>query len=320
MARDLILGLLLVLAALAWRIRQREAAIRRRYPPLGVLVPVEGRLVHALMMGAGPDLVLIHGASGQVRDLQPLMQRLAPQFRVTAFDRPGLGYSTGLGPQGVSPAAQAQHLAKAAAQMGIKSPIVLGQSYGGTVALAWGLEVTGDQKAVALVLVSAPSLPWPGGLDWWYRLTETRAGRALGVPLATALVTDAYLETVMPGLFAPNPPPPDYARATGAALAMPRGAMASNAMQVNGLFAHVTAMQTRYSGLHLPVELVHGTEDKIVPAAIHSQPLAALLPDAHLTLLPASGHMPHHTDPGAVVAAVNRAATRAGWTLGLPSS
>jgi pimeloyl-ACP methyl ester carboxylesterase len=312
--------LALALAALIWRIRSREAAIRRRYPPLGVLVPVEGGLVHALMMGTGPDLVLIHGASGQLRDLEPLMQRLAPRFRVTAFDRPGLGYSTGLGEGGVSPAAQALHLARAAAQLGIKRPIVLGQSYGGTVALAWGLEVQGEQSAAALVLVSAPSLPWPGKLDWWYRLTETSVGRALGASLATALVTDAYLDSVMPGLFAPNPPPPGYARATGAALAMPRRTMAANALQVNGLYAHVTAMQARYPDLHLPVELVHGVADQIVPAAIHSQPLAALLPNAHLTLLPGSGHMPHHTDPEAVIAAITRAAHRAGWTWDLPSS
>ena len=315
MARDLILLALLLLAALFWRIRRREADIRRRYPPLGVLVQVEGALVHALTMGQGPDLVLIHGASGQLRDLEPLMRRLAGQFRVTAFDRPGLGYSTGLGAEGVSPAAQARHLAKAAAQLGVKSPIVVGQSYGGTVALAWGLEVAGDQAAEALVLVSAPSLPWPGKLDWWYRLTETGLGRALGARLATALVTDAYLDSVMPGLFAPNPPPPNYARATGAALAMPHRTMAANAMQVNGLFEHVTTMQTRYPGLHLPVELVHGAEDKIVPPAIHSQPLSALLPNAHLTLLPCHGHMPHHSDPEAVVAAITRAAHRAGWTL-----
>jgi pimeloyl-ACP methyl ester carboxylesterase len=151
-------------------------------------------------------------------------------------------------------------------------------------------------------------------------LTEKRLGRALGASLATALVTDAYLESVMPGLFAPNPPPPGYARATGAALAIPRRTMAANAMQVNGLFAQVTDMQARYAGLHLPVELVHGAADRIVPPDIHSEPLASILPNAHLTLLPDTGHMPHHTAPEAVIAAILRAAHRAGWTSLTPSS
>ena len=101
---------------------------------------------------------------------------------------------------------------------------------------------------------------------------------------------------------------------------MPHRTMAANARQVNGLYAHVTAMQSRYSTLHLPVELVHGVEDKIVPAAIHSERLVDLLPDAHLTLLPGHGHMPHHTNHEAVVAAALRAAHRAGWTLAGPSA
>lgn len=315
MALDLtLLTLALVIVALIVRIRIRGVQIRRRYPPLGQIVHVEGRGVHALTMGEGPDVVLIHGASGQLRDLVPLMRRLAPQFRVTAFDRPGLGHSQSLGAAGVSPADQARHLARASEQMGLRSPIVLGQSYGGAVALAWALEVTGPLAAKALVLVSAAVLPWPGKLDWTYRLTETRVGRALILPFATALVSDAYVERRMPGLFAPNSPPPDYVAAIGAALALPLGPLQDNARQVNGLYSHVAAMRQRYPDLTLPVELVHGLADTIVPAAIHAKPLSKLIPQARLTLLPDVGHMPHHTQPEAVVEAITRAATRAGWT------
>ena len=299
-----------IVGVLMWRIRSREGEIHRLYPPLGQFVTVAGRRVHAVTMGNGPDLVLIHGASGQLRDLADLMRHLSPRFRVTAFDRPGLGYSDSLGIAGVAPAAQARHLAEAAAQLGITSPIVLGQSYGGTVALAWALAVTGAQKPAALVLVSSPSLPWPGKLDWWYQLTDTWIGRLFGVPMATAFVTDGYLESVMPRLFAPTPPPMGYARTTGAALALPRRNIASNAMQVNGLFAHVSAMKGQYPGLTLPVELVHGADDTIVPLHIHSQPFSAMVASSRLTVLPGAGHMPHHTHVDAVVDAVTRAAAR----------
>ena len=302
--------LVAVIIGLALRIRLREGDILRRYPPLGQIVTVAGRRVHALTMGSGRDVVLIHGASGQLRDLVDLMQHLAPHYRVTALDRPGLGHSDSLDGGGVDPAAQARHLAEACAQLGITAPIVLGQSYGGTVALAWGLGVVGPQQAAALVLVSSPSLPWPGKLDWWYQLTDTKLGRALGVPMATALVTDGYLERLIPGLFAPSPEPPGYAKATGAALALPRRNMASNARQINGLYAHVTAMQGHYPGLTLPIELVHGEADTIVPLHIHSQPLAGLIASARLTVLAGAGHMPHHTHVNDVVGAVTRAANR----------
>ena len=65
-------------------------------------------------------------------------------------------------------------------------------------------------------------------------------------------------------------------------------------------------------GLHLPVEIVHGTQDSIVPARIHAERLVTTLPDAQLTLLPGVAHMPHHTHAADVIAAIHRAAARAG--------
>lgn len=298
----------LLAAGLGLRLWVRARAIRRRFPPMGRIVTVEGRRVHALTLGEGPDLVMIHGSSGQLRDLLPLARRLASRFRVTAFDRPGLGFSDAIGAEGVSPAGQARHLAQAAAALGIVAPLVLGQSYGGTVALAWGLEVQGPQAARGLVLVSAPSLPWEGQLDWWYQLTATRLGRALAVPLASALVTEAYVERMMPGLFAPSAAPEGYSDRIGAVLALAPGALGVNADQVNGLLPHVAAMRGAYPRLSLPIEMVHGAHDPIVPLDLHSRPLAALLPQARLTVLEDAGHMPHHTHVEAVEAAVLRIA------------
>jgi len=53
---------------------------------------------------------------------------------------------------------------------------------------------------------------------------------------------------------------------------------------------------------------VHGTADTIVPLVIHSQPLSGLLPQAHLTVLPGVGHMPHHARMQVVLDAIDRAA------------
>ncbi|MGR3435557.1 MAG: alpha/beta fold hydrolase, partial [Shimia sp.] len=46
----------------------REAEGRAAFPPEGRLIEVEGVQVHAVQTGDGPDLVLIHGASGNTRD------------------------------------------------------------------------------------------------------------------------------------------------------------------------------------------------------------------------------------------------------------
>ncbi len=295
-----------VLAALTlWRAAAREAAADAAFPPEGGFVTVDGHRIHYVIKGTGPDLVLIHGASGSLRDFTfALVDRLAPDYRVIAVDRPGLGHSDPI--PDVSLAAQARVIKAAAAQLGAVNPIVLGQSYGGSVALAWALE--GGPKA--LILVSAPSLPWPGTLDIWYRLTSNPVGRALIVPLASAFVPQSYVASATSAVFAPDPVPPGYDAWIGTDLTLRRDTLATNMAQVNALRAELVQMQARYGSLTLPVELVHGDADTIVPLAIHSAPLALLLPGAALTVIPGAGHMPHHSHAEAVIAAIKRAALR----------
>ena len=57
---------------------------------------------------------------------------------------------------------------------------------------------------------------------------------------------------------------------------------------------------------------MHGDADTIVPLSVHAQVLMGDVPNGNLTILPDQGHMPHHTAPDAIEAAIDRAATRAG--------
>ncbi len=290
------------------RAARHEARIDARFAPQGRFVSIDGARVHYLEQGAGEAIVLIHGASGNALDLAtPLMAELAKTHRVIAFDRPGLGWSDPI-PNEASLTAQALHLAKAAQAIGVQNPVLVGQSYGGSVALAWALEACLPPRA--LVLISAPSLPWPGKLDIWYRITTTAFGRAVALPLATAFLPQSYLDTTITGIFAPDAVPEAYSKTIAAALALRRASLQTNVIQVNGLRAEVVAMAPRYSELSLPVELLHGMADSIVPARIHSIPLAERLPNARLTLFETTGHMPHYSHSAAVLAAIERAALR----------
>lgn len=287
------------------RAQSREVEAERRFPPTGQFLTVDGLRLHYEQRGVGPDLVMIHGASGSLRDLTfTLRDRLTDQFRVTVVDRPGLGHSDPL--QDDSLRGQAKHLRAAMAQLGVKTPILLGQSYGGSVALAWAL--LGGPKA--LVLVGSPSLPWPGKLDPWYRLTATPLGRRLAVPLASAFVSPDYVARTTAAIFAPDPVPEGYSDHIGADLSLRRRTLAANTAQVNALRDHLVAMEPLYPSLSLPVELIHGAKDRIVPLEVHSGPLSTRLPNARLTVLPDAGHMPHHAHAGQVIAALHRAALR----------
>jgi pimeloyl-ACP methyl ester carboxylesterase len=295
----------------------RAAAEEAAHPPSGQFVEVNGTRVHAWVAGDGPDVVLIHGAFGSLRDFTfDLAPRLATRYRVIALDRPGLGYTGRTDPAlarpfaatAESPAQQAALLAAAARALGAERPVVVGHSLGGIVAMAWAL----DQDPAAVVMLAGVALPWPGDLGWIYQVNGTSLGGGLVAPLLSAWAPGRVLGDAVRNTFAPQPMPEGYARHIGTYMPVRLPAFRANARQVNRLRPHVVGMERRYPALRLPIEILHGDADTTVPIAVHSGPLAARLPSANLTILPGVGHMPHHADPEAAIAAIDRAAARAG--------
>ncbi|TNC71985.1 alpha/beta fold hydrolase [Rubellimicrobium roseum] len=300
------------------RAARRERAAGAAFPPEGEMLDVDGRRVHVVVRGCGPDLVLIHGASGNARDMtMGLVDRLTDRYRVTVFDRPRLGYTDRARPgldrvwsrEGETPQEQAMLLLAAARQLGLRQPIVMGHSLGGAVALAWALA---DPEGISAVVdVSGVSMPWPGTLDRIYRINGSIAGGALLPPLLAAFAPQRAADMALAAIFDPDPVPPDYASRIGVGLTLRRGSIRANARQVVCLRVAVLEMSRHYASLSMPVEIVHGEADIIVPPTIHSVPLSRLVPSANLVLLPGVGHMPHHSRPEAVVAAIDRACVRA---------
>ncbi|MFK7743982.1 MAG: alpha/beta fold hydrolase [Roseobacter sp.] len=307
-----------IVALVQWRAGAREATVEAKYPASGQYVDADGTRIHLNVTGQGPDIILIHGASGSLRDYTfDLVERLADDYRVIAVDRPGLGRSerpAGFG--GVwnvnaePPRLQAQILQAATDVVGVENPIVVGHSFGGAIALAWALER--PEETSALVLMGAASNPWPGKLGWLYRINSTVVGSAVVIPLITAFTPHSVIESTLSEIFAPQQPPENYMAHFGADMTLRRPTMRANAQQVNGLRPHIVEMSFEYDTLSLPVEILHGTDDVTVPLAIHSEPLSRQLPNGVLTRMQGVGHMPHHADPDAVLAGINRAATRAG--------
>lgn len=295
----------------------RAARAKTAYPPSGHFVEIEGRRIHLTVSGAGPDVVLIHGAFGSLRDFTfDLAARLEGRYRVIAIDRPGLGYSDHTDPalarafaaRGESPAEQSALLAAAVRTLGAERPIVVGHSFGGIVALSWAL----DHDPAALVLFAGVAMPWPGELGWLYQVNGTALGGAVVAPVISAFAPPSRLRAAAEATFAPQPAPDGYADYIGPYMPLRLDAFRATTRQVNTLRPHVVAMETRYPGMTLPIEILHGDADTTVPLDVHSRPFSALVKSANLTVLEGVGHMPHHADPEAAVAAIDRAANRAG--------
>ncbi|MFQ6548057.1 alpha/beta fold hydrolase [Aestuariibius sp. 2305UL40-4] len=299
---------------------RREVEAETRFPPGGDLIDVgNGRNVHAFVTGEGPDLILIHGASGNTRDFTfRFTGRMGENYRTIVLDRPGLGwsdradaaYEDPFNPNAETPREQARMLKAAADKLGVQNPIILGHSYGAAVALAWALEFP-DHPA-GLVIVSGATEPWPGELGALYRINGTALGGATLPPLVTAYAPRTLLPSIVERIFAPQAVPEGYRDYVGAGLSIRRSAIRANGRQVAQLKRDVTEMAPNYAAIDMPVEIVHGAEDPIVPPDIHALPLFLRIEGATLQILDGIGHMPHHVAPEAVEAAIDRAADRAG--------
>lgn len=274
--------------------------------PSGQFVTVEGLRIHYTDQGEGSPVVLLHGASGNLRDFTfSLTGRLAALgLRAVAFDRPGLGYSDRAPDRGWSPATQARVLRGAAAALGVEQPVVVGHSWGGAAAMAWAVQA--PQATRGVLSLAGATYPWGGGVGFFYRLAASETFSPLAGGLVRLLIDPEAPEGVLNRIFRPNTPPPGYAAHIGVGLALRPDAFRHNAEDLNNLNDELALQAPQYAGLTVPVEAIHGDQDRTVWASVHSEPLTRAVANGRLTLLPGIGHMPHHAAEDETVAAVLR--------------
>ncbi|RED13171.1 alpha/beta fold hydrolase [Pontivivens insulae] len=272
--------------------------------PTGQFLTVGKTRLHYRQVGTGPDLVALHGASGNLRDWDMgQLDRLAKRWRVTLFDRPGAGFTT-RAPGMHNPHRQAALLRAALTPLGVKNPVLLGHSFGGTVALAWALDAPDTVKG--LCLMAAPSHPWPGTVGRLYEIGDLPWIGALVAWAYPRLASDRLIDQSIRNVFHPDQPPQNYRRGLCAELATRYATVRANIADINRLKPYIIRMAERYGGLALPVEILHGDHDGTVPLDIHSRRLAPVLPNGRLQVLENTGHMPHHSRQDDMFAALER--------------
>lgn len=284
---------------------RNDARAERDYPPLGRFVTINGTRVHYVIEGAGPPLVLIHGAGGNLRDFTfSLSGKLAQSHTVIAFDRPGHGFTDNLHERGESLAEQAALLKAATDALGYPQAIVGGYSYGGAVALRWALDYPSATQG--LLLMNAVSNPWVSPPSKLYALA---AGPVTGPLLGTTLsafAPRAMVEETLTSIFAPNPAPDGYLDYIGAPLTLRKITLRANGRQVHGLLPQIEDQSLRYPDLHMPVEIIHGAEDVTVPPSVHADVLATQLENVTYTRVEGVGHSVHHYAQDDILSAAKR--------------
>jgi pimeloyl-[acyl-carrier protein] methyl ester esterase len=239
-----------------------------------------GAVLHHDASGDGPPLLLAHGWSLSSALFAELVPALARRCRTVTVDLRGHGRSA---PAPLDLLALAADLAALAAHLDLRGATLAGHSLGGLAALAALPALGGRVRALAL-LSATPCFTvregWPHGQA--ARTVEVLAARVRRDPAKAAarFLADA---------FAPG----EEAAATRAAALAASAPAADPAALRDGL--DVLAREDLRGALApaaaLPVLVLHGEADPIVPAAA-ARATAALLPRARLHVLPGAGHLP----------------------------
>jgi pimeloyl-ACP methyl ester carboxylesterase len=300
--------LALVLALLAVVSAFGRNATERAYPPSGTFVGVAGGRLHVVDLGPkdAPVVVLLHGASGNLGDMRmALGDVLSQRYRVILIDRPGHGWSERLGGREMaSPARQAASINEALRKLGVTRATILGHSWAGTLATAYGLAY--PNETTGRVLLAPVTHPWPGGVGAWNAIG---AMPVIGPLVAYTLVGSLGNLLIEPGIaavFAPQTPPPNYAERTGVKMILRPHEFLANAQDLSHLKEFVRGQAPRYGELKMPVAIISGDDnDKTVSTEIHSRAIARQVPQAKLTVLPGVGHMVQFAATDIVVRAVD---------------
>lgn len=317
-------GVLLAVLALAlfgWIVGARVRAAWVENQPRVAPDQVVGKWVQAgevqvhLQEWGSPDgkpLLLVHGTGAWTGTWISNAEAMAAAgYRVVALDLPPFGYSTLPAHGDYSRAAQARRIQAVMRHMGEAPLTLLGHSFGGGPAAEAAMLDPG--RVSHLVLVDAAI-----GLQATASegcSSSVVAEMLLGWrPLRTALVAAFATEPVFsPFLLRQFVARTEVVTPERTAIyQQPFHNQDFSAGLGDWAYQFATGCETpesvkpdAFRQLHVPVSLVWGELDSITPL-IQAQALAALMPQARLTVLPGVGHIPQIEDVAAFNAAITQ--------------
>jgi pimeloyl-ACP methyl ester carboxylesterase len=262
----------------------REGALRD--------LEVDGRRHCLAELGQGPPLILVHGLGGSLYDWRHLLRPLAQDFRVIAIDLLGSGESDLPKDADYSIAAQARRLRGILDRLEVHRPVLVGNSYGGAIALHFAEDWPGRVDRLVLInsacyaeqlpaYVTLAKLPFAGCIA-----EVAPLGKATRWALANSNRTVSILSDAEFDLYAQELRRPGRRRAMVEVL---RSLVPPNTAEF------VARLRT----IQAPALLIWGAVDKTIPVELGRR-LAKDLPRAELVELDA-GHVPNQERPDDVL-------------------
>ena len=275
----------------------------RDNPATGRFLQVNGVRLHYIERGSGEPLVLLHGNGSMIEDFESsgLIDLAAKNYRVIVFDRPGFGHSDR--PRNVvwTPDAQAELINQAILRLGVSNAIVLGHSWGASVAVALALKYPDLVRGLVLasgyyyptarpdvVAMGAPALPLVGDI-----LSHT----------LSPLISRAIWPLMMAKIFGPRSVPGKFGAFPKEMALRPsqiRASAAESALMIPDAFK----LRNRYAELKMPVVIIAGEQDRLIDIDAQSARLHSDISQSMFNRVAGNGHMIQQTATDQVMSAI----------------
>ncbi|MCK9376893.1 MAG: alpha/beta hydrolase [Syntrophobacterales bacterium] len=249
----------------------------------------QGLKINYYEAGQGPPVILLHGFGGCTYTYRYLAPELAKDHRVLAIDLKGYGLSDKPADGKYAVADQADLVAAFIRSQDLHDLVIMGHSMGGAVTLMTYFKVREDAPPRVKKLVLIDSAGYPQKMPWFIRLAKlplvgSVGGRVMSPRFATFMVlrksyynkdkiTDEQINTYA-----------YYGSLPGA-----REAVTETAKQI--VPEDIDALTARYKTISVPVLIVWGREDEVVPLSV-GENFKRDIPDSELAILPHCGHIP----------------------------
>ena len=243
-------------------------------------VPLTGGSLRVITAGSGPALVYLHG-TGDQGELLPVLRTLSVNHFVVRPDHPGFIESDDIAPDGDHDlggvrgmAAVHEHLLDT---LGVEEFVLVGCSLGGWTAAELALRI--PDRVTRLVLIDPAGLPGDGSAPNIFELdAEDTLSATVHDPERRAAARAAARQG-----------DPTISARIARSVARARS-IASDP------YMHDPTLAARLGALKMPVDIVWGREDGIVPVS-YARSWTDALPQARLTIVPEAGHLPHVEKP-----------------------
>jgi len=160
----------------------------------GQFIDIGEETIRYVQKGEGKDILLIHGTPGSIEDWQPIIDSLSTTHRVTAFDRPGNGFSTANN-YDFTIKANVNMVNQLINKLALDSVVVVGHSYGGSIAAR--MATAKNDKVKSYIIVASPLYKLKNSEVLFKIITTPIVGKGMSVLIGKTIASQKIEEGLM---------------------------------------------------------------------------------------------------------------------------